>query len=143
MLSVLGAVTEQAYQLHDQPVARPRPLFARATGGTRRRGDVDAVEAARDLIARRYRDNLSLSDIARAVSSSVFHLSRLFHARTGFSLHAYRNQLRLRGALARLAERDADLTNIALDLGFSSHSHFTDIFRRTFGRTPSAVRRSL
>jgi len=58
-------------------------------------------------------------------------------------LHAYRNQLRLRAALESLAERHADLTGIALDLGFSSHSHFTETFRRTFGRTPSSVRRSL
>jgi AraC family transcriptional regulator len=133
VLSVLGTVAERAYQLHDRPVVRP----------TRRRGDVDTVEAARDLIARRYRENLSLSEIAREVSSSVFHLSRIFHARTGFSLHAYRNQLRLRSALERLAVREADLTSIALDLGFSSHSHFTEVFRRTFGRTPSAVRRGL
>lgn len=103
---------------------------------------MDAVEAARDVIARRYRENLSLSQIAREVCTSVFHLSRVFHARTGFSLHAYRNHLRLRTALERLAEHNVDLTDLALDLGFSSHSHFTETFRRTFGRTPSAVRRS-
>lgn len=133
VLSVLGAVTLLAYDRQGQAPVRPR----------RRRGDVDAVEAARQFIAERYRENLSLSDVAREVGTSVFHLSRVFHARTGFSLHAYRNQLRLRAALERLAERDADLTGIALDLGFSSHSHFTETFRRTFGRTPSAVRRSL
>jgi AraC-like DNA-binding protein len=38
---------------------------------------------------------------------------------------------------------DGELIDIALDLGFSSHSHFTDIFRRTFGNTPSAVRQAL
>ncbi len=133
VLSVLAAVTRLAYHRDGQPAVRLR----------RNRGDVDAVEAARDLIARRFQHNLSLSDIAREVATSVFHLSRIFHARTGFSLHAYRNQLRLRAALERLAERDVDLTGIALDLGFSSHSHFTETFRRTFGRTPSAVRRRL
>jgi AraC-like DNA-binding protein len=133
VLSVLGAVTQLAYQRQGQAPIRPR----------RRRGDIDAVEAARHFIAHRYRENLSLSDVAREVATSVFHLSRMFHARTGFSLHAYRNQLRLRAALDRLAERDADLTGIALDLGFSSHSHFTETFRRTFGRTPSVVRRGL
>lgn len=132
VLSVLGHVTSLAYQR-----GGPR------TVSHRRRNEVDSVEAARDVIVRRYRENLSLSQIAREVGASVFHLSRVFHARTGFSLHAYRNQLRLRAALERLAERDADLTGIALDLGFSSHSHFTEAFRRSFGRPPSAVRRSL
>ena len=133
VLSVLGQVARLAHGGDGRRAAAP----------ARRRRDVDSVESARDVIARRYRENLSLSQIAREVGASVFHLSRVFHARTGFSLHAYRNQLRLRSALERLAERDADLTGIALDLGFSSHSHFTETFRRTFGRPPSFVRRSL
>jgi AraC-like DNA-binding protein len=48
--------------------------------------------------------------------------------------------VRLRTSLERIAEPGADLTSIALDLGFSSHSHFTDVFRREFGSTPSEVR---
>lgn len=72
-----------------------------------------------------------------------FTLARIFKARTGLSLHAYRNQLRLRSALERLREPGVDLIDIALDLGFSSHSHFTETFRRTFGKPPSAVRDSV
>ena len=130
VLSLLGDVTRLAYER--QGVKRP--------ARTRQRRDVDLVESARDVIARQFKDNLSLSDVARSVESSVFHLARVFKARTGFSLHAYRNQLRLRAALERLAEPGVELIDIALDLGFSSHSHFTETFRRSFGKTPSAVR---
>ncbi len=133
VLSVLGDVTKLAYVRQG----------ARPAGRARRRRDVDLVEAARDVIARQFKDNLSLSEVAREVDSSVFHLARVFKARTGFSLHAYRNQLRLRAALERLAEPGVDLIDIALDLGFSSHSHFTETFRRSFGKAPSAVRASL
>ena len=132
VLQILGEVTRLAYDRSG--VVR----IARA----RQRRDVDVVEAARDVIARRFKANLSLSDIAREVGSSVFHLARIFKGRTGFSMHAYRNQLRLRAALERLAEPGVDLIEIALDLGFSSHSHFTETFRRSFGKTPSAVRES-
>jgi AraC family transcriptional regulator len=133
VMAILGDVSRLAYDRHHaRPKPRPRP-----------RRDVDLVEAARDVIARHFKDNLSLSDIAREAGSSVFHLARIFKARTGFSLHAYRNQLRLRAALERLAEPGVDLIDIALDLGFSSHSHFTETFRRSFGKTPSAVRESL
>jgi AraC family transcriptional regulator len=133
VLSILGDVTRLAYER--QGVKQGARM--------RHRRDVDLVEAARDLIARRFKENLSLADIAREVESSVFHLARIFKARTGFSLHAYRTQLRLRSALERLAEPGIDLIDIALDLGFSSHSHFTETFRRSFGKTPSAVRDSL
>lgn len=133
VLSILGEVTRLAY-LHDgaAPMLRGR-----------KRRDVDLVEAARHVIASRFKEDLSLSEIAREVDSSVFHLARIFRARTGFSMHAYRNQLRLRAALERLHEPDVDLIDVALDLGFSSHSHFTETFRRNFGKTPSAVRESL
>jgi len=59
---------------------------------------------------------------------------------TGASLHQYRDQLRLHAALNRL-EGGQDLTTIGLDVGYSSHSHFTAAFRRTFGHPPSRLRR--
>jgi AraC family transcriptional regulator len=133
VLLILGSVARLAY-LHGSWRAKPRPRPHR---------DVDVIEAARDVIARRYTENLSLADIAREVDCSVFHLARIFKTRTGYSLHAYRNQLRLRAALERLQQPGVDLIDIALDLGFSSHSHFTETFRRTFGITPSHIRETL
>jgi AraC-like DNA-binding protein len=56
-------------------------------------------------------------------------------------LHGDRNELRLRCALERLERDDCDLTRLALDLGYSSHSHFTSSFRVLFGVPPSAIRR--
>lgn len=132
VLGILGDVTRLAYE-RKGVAAVPK----------KRRRDGDLVEAARDVIGRTFKENLSLSDVARAADSSVFHLARVFKARTGFSLHAYRTQLRLRAALERLAEPGVDLIDIALDLGFSSHSHFTETFRRSFGKTPSVVRQQL
>jgi AraC-like DNA-binding protein len=46
-------------------------------------------------------------------------------------------------ALERLDAGERDLTRLALDLGYSSHSHFTDAFRRSFGVTPSTARKLL
>jgi AraC family transcriptional regulator len=109
-------------------------------GSGRRR---ELAEAARAVLAQRFAESLSLSAIARLVDTSVFHLARLFRRETGTTLHAYRNQLRLRTALERLADPTTDLLTTALDLGYSSHSHFTESFRRAFHVTPSAVRGSL
>lgn len=131
ILSALSDVTRLAYDCR-MPHAMARP--GRET---------DIVEGARQLIVHRFQENLSLSAIAHEMHASVFHLCRIFRARTGFPLHVYRNQLRLRAALDRLGEGDTDLIDVALDLGFSSHSHFTDTFRRSFGETPSAVRTRL
>jgi AraC-like DNA-binding protein len=69
-----------------------------------------------------------------------FSLCRAVRAATGGTLHAWLVRLRLQVSLESVAEPRGDLTGIALDLGFSSHSHFTDAFRRAFGITPSAFR---
>jgi AraC-like DNA-binding protein len=99
------------------------------------------VESVKLLLAAHPAANLSLSEIARAAGCSPFHLARLFRAFVGSSIHQYLLRLRLALALERLADRPASLTDLALDLGFSSHSHFTEAFRRSFDTSPSAFRR--
>jgi AraC-like DNA-binding protein len=47
--------------------------------------------------------------------------------------------MRLTRARELLATQD-DLARLALDLGFSSHSHFTTAFRRRYGDTPAQAR---
>ena len=116
---------------------------ARETRRTRhgtRTSHARIVEHAKALIAHRAAERLSLAQIAREVHVSPFHLARIFRARTGFGIHEYRDQLRVRVALDRILEHDVALSTLALELGYASHSHFTDSFRRAFGVPPSAVR---
>ena len=92
------------------------------------------------LLATRFAEDLTLDDIARSVHCSAFHLGRIFRRQTGLSIHQYRHRLRLYAALDRIHAGADDLTGLALDLGFSSHSHFTDAFCRAFGLPPSVCR---
>ena len=108
-----------------------------------RKAHRDLVDATRVVLARRFRDKLSLAELARAVFSSPFHLARIFRRETSASLHQYQNRLRLRSALEHLADGERDLTMLALDLGFSSHAHFTQAFRSEFGFAPSDFRQQL
>jgi AraC family transcriptional regulator len=83
------------------------------------------------------KNNPSLSEIANQVGSSVFHLCRVFRAECGMSLHAYRQRQKLGRAIKLMQSSRQDLTELALNLGFSSHSHFTRVFRRHLGEVPS------
>ncbi len=112
----------------------------------RRRNGTDAdhasrAESAKTFLASRLGERITLADVASAVHASPFHLARVFQQRTGIPIHRYLTRLRLRTSLERLAGGVNDLTSLALELGFSSHGHFTDAFRREFGCTPSDVRK--
>ena len=103
------------------------------------RQSVERVEEAKRAIVADPTAQISLSSLARSTGTSPYHLCRIFREVTGLSLRAYRHEVRLRMGLARL-EQAGDLLQLALDLGYSSHAHFSDRFRRTFGVTPSRYR---
>ncbi len=106
-----------------------------------RRAHRELAEDARAAIAVHLGERLTLDGLATEVGASAYHLARVFRAQTGKSLHAYRDELRLRTSLPLVAEpAGRDLTWVALELGYSSPSHFSDRFRRLFGVPPSAVR---
>lgn len=115
--------------------------FLQAKTATTRR-QAELIDDTKALLLRRFGESLSLNEVARAVGMSPFHLARLFRRQTGFSLHGYRTRTRLLHALDRLEDARGALTDLALELGFSSQSHFTDTFRRAFGVPPGALARS-
>ena len=112
-----------------------RPARPRTSSDHRQLAEAAKSELAADLSARR-----SLGELARKLHSSPFHLARVFRAETGFTLAGYRQSLRLRAALERLPSDD--LSRLALELGFSSHSHLTASFTREFGVPPSALKKA-
>jgi AraC family transcriptional regulator len=134
VLLMLERLLRLAYAAWPGTRVRAQPLRAR---------DRDAALRARELLGLRFRDALSLRDLAGAVGLSRFRLCRAFRQAEGTTMHAFREQLRLRAALEPLGQGCDDLTALALDLGYSSHSHFTANFRTAFGITPSQARTRL
>jgi AraC family transcriptional regulator len=88
----------------------------------------------RDL-ARRW----TLAEVASEVGVSPVYLTQSFQQVEGVPLYRYQMRLRLARALDLLGEYD-DLSALALDLGFSSHSHVSAAFQQAYGRTPSEFR---
>ena len=109
---------------------------AAATIGRQRLVDRVKLVLAGDL-ARRW----TLAEIAAQVHGSPVYLTQVFQQVEGLPLYRYQLRLRLARALHLLAQYD-DLTALGLDLGFSSHSHFSAAFRQAYGRSPSEFRQS-
>ena len=87
--------------------------------------------------------DLSLQALANESGYSRVHFVRMFRAATGYSPHNYLLNLKLERARELLRNPSISLIDIALDCGFSSHSHMSRIFHKFVGLTPSAYRRSL
>jgi len=100
------------------------------------------VRRAKEFLEAELHRPIKLVEIGQSVGASPTYLTHLFRAVEGIPLHRYLTQLRLARALVELPHT-ADLTALALDLGFSSHSHFTAVFRRAFGVAPSRYRQGL
>jgi AraC family transcriptional regulator len=101
------------------------------------------ADSAKAWMAPRVTQAVTLANVARAIGCSIFHLCRSFRRATGQTLHQYREEVRLRLALERLEQGERDLTRLALESGYSSHSHFTAAFHRSFGTPPSTMRKLL
>jgi AraC family transcriptional regulator len=107
---------------------------AGATVGRQRLVDRVKLVLMNDL-ARRW----TLAEIGAEVRCSPVYLTQIFQQVEGVPLYRYQLRLRLSRALDLLAKYE-DLTSLSLELGFSSHSHFSAAFRAAYGRSPSEFR---
>jgi AraC-like DNA-binding protein len=103
---------------------------------------IRALERVKEAVALAPADKWDIARLAGIASLSPFHLCRVFRQMTGTSVYDYVLRERLAQALDAIAEGANDLTAVALDAGFASHSHFTARFRAFFGCTPAAFRQT-
>jgi AraC-like DNA-binding protein len=84
-----------------------------------------------------------LADLGRLCSMSPSHFAKKFRQSTGVSLQRFVNRRRLQASMALLQDESKPLSQIALDMGFSSQSHFTRLFSELTGFTPASFRRQI
>jgi AraC family transcriptional regulator len=100
------------------------------------------VDQTKQVIVADLGRRVTLGEIAAQVGVSPVYLTQIFQRVEGIPLYRYQLRLRLARALQLLNHYD-DVTELALELGFSSHSHFTAAFKQAYGQTPSTFRRSV
>ena len=101
--------------------------------------DTRRVRQAKAIMNECEDGRLTLEQIAHQIGVSSIYLTQAFKRAEGISLYRYQTRLRLSRALDRLRDVQ-NITDLAFELGYSSHSHFSAAFRCEFGMTPSNFR---
>jgi AraC-like DNA-binding protein len=95
---------------------------------------------ARDAMDRAYAEPLDVKSVAAVAHVSEAHFSRSFRAVFGETPHRYLQRRRVERSMFLLRETDRPITDICMDVGFSSLGTFSRTFREIVGETPSAYR---
>jgi AraC-like DNA-binding protein len=95
---------------------------------------------ARDLMDRDYAEPLDVSSVAAVAHLSEAHFIRSFRATFGETPHRYLQRRRVERSMFLLRETDRSVTDICLDVGFSSLGTFSRTFREIVGMTPTRYR---
>jgi AraC-like DNA-binding protein len=98
---------------------------------------------ARDMLREVGDRPLTIDEVAREAAISPFHFIRLFHALFGETPHQFRIRSQIERAKELLAVGDSSVTEVCMDVGFSSLGSFSDLFARRVGTPPSAYRRNV
>ena len=127
-----SALAVHVFRAYGDGLSRSPPVIG-GLGALRLRRVVDYIEA-------HLADDISLRDLAAQAGVSTHHFGEAFKASTGTSPHRYLVERRIRRAKELLLGAEQSIAEIAISVGFASHSHFTDNFRRLTGTTPSRFR---
>lgn len=96
------------------------------------------------LIETRYSEPLNLNGLAEMIHGSPFHVHRSFkRIMGGITIHEYVQKTRIAAAKRVLAESNNSMAEIALMVGIPNSAHFTTLFRKITGLTPTDYRRTI
>jgi AraC family transcriptional regulator len=97
----------------------------------------DRVERTKELLARDLTNPPTLEQLGTEVGCSPFYLSRIFSREVGLTIPQYLRNLRMERAAELLRSGRFNVTEAAIEVGYSSLSHFSKAFCETIGCCPA------
>ena len=101
------------------------------------------VELAKAYIHSHLNQPILVTDVAEHVNLSSEYFTRLFKKETGQNIKDYIIQAKIDAAKDLLARSDIPVSLIAMEMGYDNFSHFTQIFKKICGTTPSDYRKEI
>jgi AraC-like DNA-binding protein/ligand-binding sensor protein len=98
------------------------------------------ITKAKKFIQEHQTEDISLSQVAKAVNTSSFYFCKMFRKITGINFTDYLSRLRIERAKNLLLNPNLRISEIAFEVGFQSLTHFNRVFKRVLGQSPTDYR---
>lgn len=99
--------------------------------------DRHSVERVKEYIHQHYQENIKLEELARVANYSSYHFIRFFKQATGKTPYEYLMDVKIEKAAQMLQNKELTITEVCYSCGFVNPSHFSTVFKRKKGVTPS------
>jgi len=117
--------------------------IASETTNTKTKNDAALAKGVIEYIQNHLTENINNEDIANYMNFNISYLNRVFKKYTKMTIHAFLLERRLELAMEKLKTETISVSEIALCSGFTDIPHFTKIFKKYVGKTPSEYRSSV
>jgi YesN/AraC family two-component response regulator len=128
-----------------RPGMYPASLVVPQTGPVSPSADLPlpnrGLQRAVAYVETRLHTHVSLDQVAREAGMSKFHFCRVFKSELGLTFREFLARRRIARAVELLRDPDRSLTDIYIEVGFKDMSHFSRVFRKLVGQSPSRFRR--
>ena len=128
LLAIEGLILELLVELSRHSGLRPERKLPRW------------LARAKEMLHERSSESIALGDVAKQVDIHPVHLAREFRKFYGCTLGEYLRGVRIQYACRKLSLSDMPLVEIALGAGFANQAHFSRVFKRYTGMTPTEFR---
>ena len=149
MLNIFRAIERESYRPSGAETANLLTLalvakicsMLKTHGIPRKQKEPSLTSLAKDFIDAHYTENIKLDDIARAVGTTVYRISKIFKAEIGIPPMRYVILRRMGEAQNLLINTDMTITRIAISVGYNDSNYFQNVFRDFMNMTPKEYRK--
>jgi AraC-like DNA-binding protein len=103
--------------------------------------DIRYIRQAKTIITENFDKHITIPDLSKRVGINEAKLKEGFRELYGHSVHSYQQELRLEKARYLLTNTKMPIADITLHIGYSHVTHFSSLFKKKLGVTPSQWRK--
>ena len=103
----------------------------------------DNIKRAIDFLRENYCNNISIDNLSHIANLSPYHFIRVFKTETGKTPYEFLLEIKIEKAIELIKTRKYNITEVAMICGFTSSSHFSNVFKKIKGISPTDFIRNI